>query len=131
MRRLIAGLFAAVVGVCVAHAQTTPAANAALDAYAKPQRLVKLADGRAIHLYCQGRGSPTVILTAGLGGWASSWSKVQPAVARHTRTCAWDRAGFGYSDGSAQPQTLAATTGDLEQALAAARIKGPYVLVGH
>src|SRR6185436_17647302 len=64
MRRLIAGLFAAIVGVCVAHAQTTPAANPALDAYAKPQRLVKLADGRAIHLYCQGRGTPTVILTA-------------------------------------------------------------------
>jgi pimeloyl-ACP methyl ester carboxylesterase len=132
MRRLIAGLIAAIAGATVAQAQSpAPPPNTALDAYAKPQRPVTVADGRRIHLYCQGRGAPTVIFTAGLGGWAIAWAKVQPAVAKHTRTCAWDRAGFGHSDGSPQTQTLAATTDDLEQALAAARIKGPYVLVGH
>ena len=47
------------------------------------------------------------------------------------RTCSWDRAGFGHSDASPAPQTLDATTADLEQALAASGIKGPYVLVGH
>jgi len=132
MRRRIAGLFAALIGFGAAQAQTPSAAvNPALDVYAKPQQLVKVADGRRIHLFCQGKGAPTVIFTAGLGGWAIAWSKVQPQVARHTRTCAWDRAGFGHSDGSPQPQTLAATTDDLEQALAAGGIKGPYVLVGH
>jgi pimeloyl-ACP methyl ester carboxylesterase len=132
MRRHVAGLFAALVGFGIAEAQTPPSpVNPALDAYAQPQRLVKLADGRRIHLYCQGRGSPTVILTAGLGGWSTSWAKVQPAIAQRTRTCAWDRAGFGHSDPSPLAQTVTNTTADLEGALAAARIKGPYILVGH
>ncbi len=132
MRRYVLGVLAALIGFGAAQAQAPPpSANPALDIYAKPGRLVKVADERRIHLYCQGRGAPTVIFTAGLGGWSIAWSKVQPAIARHARTCAWDRAGFGHSDGSPQPQTLAATTDDLEQALAAGGINGPYVLVGH
>jgi pimeloyl-ACP methyl ester carboxylesterase len=133
MRWHVAGLLAAVIGVSAAHAQTPapPTVDPALDAYIKPDRLAKLPDGRRIHLYCRGKGSPTVILTAGLGGWSTSWVKVHPAIATRTRTCAWDRAGFGHSDSSPAPQTLVATTGDLEGALAAARIRGPYVLVGH
>lgn len=131
MRRLVVGLLAALIGCSHAQAQTPPAADPAYDAYAKPQRLVKLPDGRRIHLYCQGHGSPTVILTAGLGGASMSWTKVLPAIAARTRVCAWDRAGFGHSDPSPAAQTLAATTADLEGALAGARIKGPYVVVGH
>ncbi|WP_293678096.1 alpha/beta hydrolase [uncultured Phenylobacterium sp.] len=133
MRPLVAGLFTALVGLGWAQAQTTtgPTPDPAYDAYAKPQRLVKLADGRRIHVNCQGKGSPTVILTAGLGGSSVSWAKVQPALAKRTRTCTWDRAGFGHSDPSPAAQTLAATTADLEGALAAARIKGPYLVAGH
>lgn len=49
-----------------------------------------------------------------------------------TRSCAWDRAGFGLSDGDAgAPQTVERTTDDLEHALKGAGIAGPYVLVGH
>jgi pimeloyl-ACP methyl ester carboxylesterase len=133
MLRPMAGLCAALMGFGVAHAQTppAPAVDPIYDAYAKPGRLAKLPDGRRVNLHCQGRGSPTVIFTAGLGGASMSWAKVQPAIAGRTRTCAWDRAGFGHSDPSDAPQTLAATMADLEGALAAARIKGPYVLVGH
>lgn len=121
------------IGVGGAQAQTPAPSpvDPALDAYIKPDRLATLPDGRRIHLFCRGKGSPTVILTAGLGGWATSWVKVHPAIAARTRACAWDRAGVGYSDPSPAPQTLAATTGDLEAALTAAKIKGPYVLVGH
>lgn len=132
MRAQLAGLFAAVVGFGTAQAQTpAPAPSPALDAYAKPARLVKLADGRRIHLNCQGKGGPTVILTAGLGAWSVSWWRVHAEIAKHARTCSWDRAGFGHSDPSPAPQTLDVTTADLEQAMAAGGIKGPYVLVGH
>lgn len=134
MNRHIAAALAALVGGQAAQAQTPPAApvpDPAYDAYAKPQRLVKQADGRRIHLYCQGRGSPTVLFTAGLGGASTSWIKVLPAIAAQTRACAWDRAGFGHSDPNSTAQTLAATTADLEGALAGGGIKGPYVLVGH
>ncbi|PTS77492.1 alpha/beta hydrolase [Sphingomonas sp. HMWF008] len=108
-----------------------PVTNPALDAYASAVDSVRLADGRTIHLTCMGTGSPTVILTAGLGDWAVSWSLVQPDIAKHTRVCAWDRAGFGLSSPSKAPQTVDATVADLEAALRRGRIAGPYVLVGH
>jgi pimeloyl-ACP methyl ester carboxylesterase len=78
-----------------------------------------------------GEGSPTVILTSGLGAPAYTWSAVQSDIAKATRVCAWDRAGFGLSEGSATPQNVATTTADLEAALATGEIAGPYVLVGH
>jgi pimeloyl-ACP methyl ester carboxylesterase len=102
-----------------------------LTIYAKPQRLVELRDGRKIHLFCLGTGSPTVILTAGLGDWAVAWGKVQTPIALKTRVCAWDRAGFGFSDPSSAPQDAGHTTTDLEEALKRAKTDGPYILVGH
>jgi pimeloyl-ACP methyl ester carboxylesterase len=108
-----------------------PSADLSLTVYAKPQQLVELRDGRRIHLFCLGKGSPTVVLTAGLGDWAAAWSKVQAPIALKTRVCAWDRAGFGFSDPSSAPQDVGHTTTDLEEALKRAKIDGPYVLVGH
>lgn len=131
MRGYVTALSAALLAVS-AQAQPGPSkVNPALDVYAEPQRLARLPDGRRIHLYCQGRGSPTVVLTAGQGGWAISWAKVHRAMADRTRVCAWDRAGFGHSDPSPLPQTTANLTADLEGALKAANIAGPYVLVAH
>jgi pimeloyl-ACP methyl ester carboxylesterase len=108
-----------------------PAPDKSLAIYARPQQLVELRDGRRIHLLCMGEGSPTVILTAGLGDWVAIWSKVQASVALKTRACGWDRAGFGYSDPSSAPQDANHTTSDLEEALRKAKINGPYILVGH
>jgi pimeloyl-ACP methyl ester carboxylesterase len=102
-----------------------------LAVYAKPQLLVELRDRRRIHLFCLGNGLPTVILTAGLGDWAAIWGNVQAPIALKTRVCAWDRAGFGYSDPSSAPQDVGHTTADLEAALKNSGIDGPYVLVGH
>lgn len=99
--------------------------------YAKADDSVRLPDGRTLHVVCMGQGSPTVIFTAGAGDWSLTWSKVQPAVAKVTRACAWDRAGFGLSSPPAEPQTVEGTTNDLDTALKAGRIAGPYVLVGH
>ena len=104
----------------------------AMEPYASDRGAVRLPDGRLLNIVCMGRGSPTVILTAGLGdftGWA--WSAVQAGMAKSTRVCAWDRPGFGLSDGSPAPQTVATTVADLEAALAIGEIDGPYVMVGH
>jgi pimeloyl-ACP methyl ester carboxylesterase len=122
----------AVVLSAAALAQSQPQpVDESLAAYADTMHSVTLADARKIHFVCMGEGSPTVILTAGLGEWALSWSKVQPAIARTTRVCAWDRPGFGLSDASSVSRTVAATTADLEEALASGGPKGPYVIVGH
>ncbi len=105
--------------------------RAALLPYASAADAVTLPDGRQLAFVCMGEGSPTVILTAGGANTAfSSWSLVQPAMARTTRVCAWDRPGWGLSDGSAAPQNSGTTTADLEAALATGKIPGPYVLVG-
>jgi pimeloyl-ACP methyl ester carboxylesterase len=78
-----------------------------------------------------GQGSPTVLLTAGSGDWSGTWSLVQPAVAKTTRVCAWDRAGFGLSSPPTKPQTAQDSARDLSAAITAADIGAPYVLVGH
>ena len=96
-----------------------------LAPYASTADSVKLPDGRELHFVCMGHGAPTVILTAGLGDPAmTAWSTIQPDMARMTRVCAWDRPGFGLSDGTAAPVTVATTTADLEAALATGKIPG-------
>ena len=99
--------------------------------YASAEDAVTLPDGRQLAFVCMGEGSPTVILTGGGGSNSFSWIAVQPAMAKTTRVCAWDRPGWGLSDGSAAPQNAATATADLEAALATGKIPGPYVLVGH
>ncbi|HEX5426147.1 MAG TPA: alpha/beta hydrolase [Candidatus Acidoferrales bacterium] len=99
--------------------------------YLKPQRLVRIAEGRTINLVCLGRGSPTVVLTAGLGGWSLVWYRVQVPLSHTTRVCAWDPAGLGFSSPSPEPQDAVHETEDLEDSLKAAHIDGPYVMVAH
>jgi pimeloyl-ACP methyl ester carboxylesterase len=109
-----------------------PAVDELLLPYVGTGDSVKLPDGRMLHFVCMGKGSPTVILTAGMGDFAGpAWSHIQPDMAHITRVCSWDRPGFGLSDGTAAPETVATTTADLEAALATGRIPGPYVMVGH
>lgn len=111
-------------------AETSPV-DPALLPYEKPGTLVTLRDGRVLHIKCMGTGSPTIILTAGLGEWSATWLLVQPALAKRYKTCAWDRAGIGFSSGSYRPQTILATTDDLAEGLQKARVPGPFIMVGH
>ena len=101
------------------------------DPGSTPQRLVRLPDGRRMNLYCAGSGAPVVLLDAGWNGGVGSWGSVQPALAKTTRVCAFDRAGMGFSDPGRLPRDTRAIVSDLRQMLQAAHIPGPYVLVGH
>jgi pimeloyl-ACP methyl ester carboxylesterase len=98
--------------------------------YVEPGRLVDIG-GRRINLHCTGAGGPTVILMAGLFSWSVVWYKTQPVIAQRTRVCAFDRAGYGFSDPGPRPQILSDVVDDLHAALNAGPIPGPYVLVGH
>jgi pimeloyl-ACP methyl ester carboxylesterase len=66
----------------------------------EPQPMGRLVDvgGYRLHLACQGDGSPTVVMEAAIGETGLLWSLVQPAVAKLTRACVYDRAGYGWSD---------------------------------
>ena len=93
--------------------------------------MARLPDGRGLAFRCSGSGSPTVILE---GGWAANslgWGRVQPLVAPVTRVCSYDRAGSGRSDPGPAPRDGAAIARDLDDGLRAAKIAGPFVVVGH
>ena len=81
-------------------------------AYAKPDDLVDIG-GRHINLTCIGAGRPTVILMAGLFSWSVDWYKVQPTVAKKARVCAFDRAGYGFSDAAPRPPIISEVVEDL------------------
>lgn len=95
-----------------------------------PGRLVDIG-GYRLHVDCQGAGSPTIILEAGLGDIGLSWSEVQPALAQSTRVCAYDRAGLGWSDAGPSLRDPTRETTELHALLSGAGIQPPYVIVGH
>jgi pimeloyl-ACP methyl ester carboxylesterase len=97
--------------------------------YAQPGQLVD-AGGFRLNLYCMGNGSPTVVFDSGWGDWAPVWSKVQPEVAKWTRACSYDRAGYGFSDPGPMPHTSVRIAEELHTALHHAGIAGPYILGG-
>lgn len=100
------------------------------EQFLPPGELVDVG-GYRLHLYCTGKGSPTVVLDAMGLGWSVYWTKVQPAIAEVTRVCSYDRAGFGWSDTGPPPRTGERMAAELHQLLAQGGIGGPYILVGH
>lgn len=78
-----------------------------------------------------GAGSYTVILESGFGRDLGVWRNVAPALAKSARVMAYSRAGHGKSDPRLDPPTIAARTNELEQLIATAGLKPPFVLVGH
>jgi pimeloyl-ACP methyl ester carboxylesterase len=99
--------------------------------YVTPARVVDIGEGRKMNILCVGEGAPTVVFEAGLADQVSTWATVQPNIAHRTRTCSYDRAGFGFSDPVDRPVTSANVVDDLHRLLTAASIRPPYVLVGH
>jgi pimeloyl-ACP methyl ester carboxylesterase len=99
--------------------------------YLANSQLVRLPDGRQMNLYCEGQGAPVVLLDAGLGDGSWSWAPVQDQMAAKTRVCAFDHAGFGRSSPGPTPRDSKAIASDLAATLKAAKVPGPYVLVGH
>ena len=89
------------------------------------------AESIRMNIDCSGQGSPTVILESGSGGPSVDWLMVQPDVAKFSRVCSYDRAGYGWSDAGPEPRSSLQIARELKQLLKAAGEKGPYVLVGH
>ena len=95
-----------------------------------PGKLVDIG-GYKLHLNCTGKDGPTVVLIAGAGDFSFDWELVQPDIARFTRVCSYDRAGLAWSDPGPTPRTMRQDAHELQLLLKAARVRAPYVLVGH
>ena len=98
--------------------------------YTAPGQLLDV-DGHQMHILCTGEGSPTVILEAAGGHFSATWGLVQPQVAQNTRVCAYDRAGYGWSEPGPEPRDAGQIATELHTLLAEAGIEPPYVMVGH
>jgi pimeloyl-ACP methyl ester carboxylesterase len=98
--------------------------------YPPPGNLVDLGAHR-LHVLEEGRGSPTILLEAGLMSTVLSWSEIQRALAQSYRVVSYDRAGLGWSDLGPMPRTAERMVDDLHALLERAAIPPPYVLVGH
>lgn len=101
------------------------------ERFATDDAMVVLRDGRRLHLKCIGAGEPTVMLDAGLGLDSSIWRRVQPQLSAITRTCAYDRAGYGQSDPGPLPRDTGRRASDLLELLDATVEQGPFLLVAH
>jgi pimeloyl-ACP methyl ester carboxylesterase len=157
-RRVALGLALALTGLLSVSAAPAGAAGPARAAAGQPSPAqggdfagrVELAGGRRLYLDCRGQGKPTVILVSGYPNTGDVWSQLDPGVrrppvlsgvARYSRVCAYDRpntvtpagdsVAFSRSDPVPQPRTGAALVTELHALLGAARLPGPYVLVGH
>jgi pimeloyl-ACP methyl ester carboxylesterase len=127
------GLVAGIVGVTGAAAlaaDPVPVEQVGAE-YARPQQRIDVGGARHINLHCMGEGSPTVVFESGLSDWSNTWALIQPAVAKTTRACTYDRPGMGYSDPAVEPRTPEAAVADLKRLLDAAGIHEPVLLVGH
>ena len=123
-----------VLGVVILALVTLAAGFVAKFSLAKgnpaPGQLVDVG-GYNMHINCTGEGGPTVILESGWVESSSTWLLIQPKIAKTTRVCSYDRAGYGWSDPSPHPRTANWMADELHTLLVNANVQGPYVLVGH
>jgi pimeloyl-ACP methyl ester carboxylesterase len=87
--------------------------------------------GYRLHVHCQGKGDPTVVMLAGGGDFSFDWGLVQPRIAQFARACSYDRAGLAWSDLGPTPRTMRQDAHELHLLLEKSGIKAPFVLVGH
>lgn len=84
-------------------------------------------------MHCTGTGGPTIVLEAGLDQGEATWSAVRPDLVKLGRVCSYDRPGIGASPALPE-KTVRSVTDEVESlddALDAAHVEPPYVLVGH
>ena len=112
-------------------AMTGVACRAEDGSFATPPGLRVNIGNYNLHIYCRGEGSPTVIIDTGLGSAAIEWLPILEQLQHYSRTCIYDRAGYGWSDFGQQPRTSSRIANELYLLLSSADIPGPYVLIGH
>ena len=119
---------------CGGEASSTDTSSTSSSTRAAPgedlDRIVRIDGKRGLYVRCTGSGSPTVVMEGGDEDTGDSYAFAEPSISGVARTCVYDRANLGRSDPAAGPRGLSDLVGDFEALLKAAKIPGPYVLVG-
>lgn len=127
-------ILAAIVAVALAtgaDGAAPPRPSVVATYYGKARTLVAVEGQRRLNLVCVGHGATTVIFLSGLGSGTFDWRKVQPAIGKVTQACAYDRAGYGFSDPATSPLDVTNTIADLHALLHSKAVTRPAILVGH
>lgn len=90
-----------------------------------------IVDGRQMHIYCSGAGSPTVLIETGAGATWLGWQGVQSQLAQVTRVCSYDRAGHGWSEPRSGMRDAETIVRELHALLDHAGVERPLVFTGH
>lgn len=122
---------AVAAAVTLAGTMSVAAPVAPNEISAHPGLLARLPDGRRLNFRCSGQGAPTVVLEGGYAATSLAWGRVRALVSKTNRVCTYDRAGYGFSDPGPLPRDGAAIARDLDRGLRAAKISGPFIVVGH
>lgn len=99
--------------------------------YAIGGRWIDIGGRRRLYLVEKGSGYPTVLFEAGIAATHLNWFHIQEPVSRFATTVSYDRGGLGWSSPCRTPRTPANIATELHRLLDGARIKPPYILVGH
>jgi len=132
--RILLGLLVMLAALAVIGASYQAIATARdARAFPPPGQLIDVG-GYNMHIVCTGpqnTGNPTVILDHVGAANVAQWALVQPEIAKTTRVCAYDRAGFGWSERGPKPRDARQSMDELHTLLGKAGIPAPYILVGH
>jgi pimeloyl-ACP methyl ester carboxylesterase len=132
--KLARRIFLGLISLAVVAAACGWAYQAAMEArddrrFPAPGKLVDV-DGHRMHIFCQGQGSPTIIVEQGLGAQSLAWAPINERMSGITTVCAYDRAGMGYSDPVDHATPAAEVARNLRKLLQNAEINDDLVLIG-
>ncbi len=84
-----------------------------------------------LEMHTEGEGTPVVVIETGVTDPMENWRPLQQRLAQVTQVVAYNRAGYGKSEPGPLPRDAAREAEELKTLMEAAKIPGPYVLVGH
>ncbi len=106
------------------------ASRTAAKNYPPPGKMVD-AGGYSLHMVKKGSGAPAIIFEAGSGETSLSWRGIPDQLAPYATVVTYDRAGYAWSEEADSDRTGANIVAELDTALKAEGIEGPYIMVGH
>ncbi|KAL9649912.1 hypothetical protein ABK040_011385 [Willaertia magna] len=89
-----------------------------------------------LHIDCRGEfkeNIPIIVIDSGLAIASSSvyWKEILNTISQTNRICAYDRAGYGFSESGYMPRTSLQIVEDLNQLLQNSNITQNIILIGH
>ena len=81
--------------------------------------------------YLLGKGAVTMVLDVGIGNTFRDWLPFLNKFTNNVQIFCYDRAGYGQSEIGKMPRDSRTEADDLKALLEKAKIKGPYILLGH